>query len=79
MSNYLGRDDLAPWQHMLIGGLSGGIGPCVNNPLDVVKTRFQKQVRAHARRNDIPLAVVTIRVASEILCRVFFTDLLSLG
>ena len=29
---------------MLLGGVSGGIGPCVNNPLDVVKTRLQKQV-----------------------------------
>jgi len=35
---------LAPWQHMLLGGLSGGIGPTINNPLDVVKTRMQKQV-----------------------------------
>lgn len=45
LSAYLGRDELASWQHMLLGGLSGGIGPCVNNPLDVVKTRLQKQVR----------------------------------
>eukprot|EP00752_Nemacystus_decipiens_P014630 g13028.t1 len=44
LSSYLGRDELASWQHMLLGGLSGGIGPCVNNPLDVVKTRLQKQV-----------------------------------
>lgn len=44
LSSYLGRDELAPWQHMLLGGISGGIGPCVNNPLDVVKTRLQKQV-----------------------------------
>jgi len=28
---------------MLCGGISGGIGPLVNNPLDVVKTRLQKQ------------------------------------
>ncbi|GMI10717.1 hypothetical protein TrLO_g9024 [Triparma laevis f. longispina] len=36
--------DLASWQHLLIGGVSGGMGPTVNNPLDVVKTRMQKQV-----------------------------------
>lgn len=45
LSAFTGRDNLAPWQHMILGGLSGGIGPCVNNPLDVVKTRLQKQVR----------------------------------
>ncbi|CAM9170150.1 unnamed protein product, partial [Hapterophycus canaliculatus] len=44
LSSYLGRDELSSWQHMLLGGISGGIGPCVNNPLDVVKTRLQKQV-----------------------------------
>ncbi|CAM9511089.1 unnamed protein product [Ectocarpus sp. 4 AP-2014] len=45
LSLYTGSEELASWQHMLLGGLSGGIGPCVNNPLDVVKTRLQKQVR----------------------------------
>jgi solute carrier family 25 citrate transporter 1 len=32
------------WQTLLLGGLSGGMGPLANNPLDVVKTRMQKQV-----------------------------------
>ena len=36
--------ELASWQSLLIGGLSGGLGPIANNPLDVVKTRLQKQV-----------------------------------
>mmetsp|Transcript_72459 Transcript_72459/g.203431 ORF Transcript_72459/g.203431 Transcript_72459/m.203431 type:complete len:387 (+) Transcript_72459:37-1197(+) len=36
--------ELASWQSLMIGGLSGGMGPIVNNPLDVVKTRLQKQV-----------------------------------
>mmetsp|Transcript_6529 Transcript_6529/g.14769 ORF Transcript_6529/g.14769 Transcript_6529/m.14769 type:complete len:504 (+) Transcript_6529:528-2039(+) len=35
---------LEHWQTLLLGGLSGGMGPLVNNPLDVVKTRMQKQV-----------------------------------
>jgi len=39
-----GVSALQPWQHLLLGGLSGGVGPGVNNPLDVVKTRMQKQV-----------------------------------
>lgn len=39
-----GTDRLDHWQSLLIGGFSGGMGPLVNNPLDVVKTRLQKQV-----------------------------------
>lgn len=39
-----GGRDLMPWQHLIIGGISGGFGPMVNNPLDVVKTRMQRQV-----------------------------------
>eukprot|EP00540_Astrosyne_radiata_P013551 CAMPEP_0116853284 /NCGR_PEP_ID=MMETSP0418-20121206/17821_1 /TAXON_ID=1158023 /ORGANISM="Astrosyne radiata, Strain 13vi08-1A" /LENGTH=398 /DNA_ID=CAMNT_0004485657 /DNA_START=35 /DNA_END=1231 /DNA_ORIENTATION=- len=35
---------LSPWQSLVLGGISGGMGPLVNNPLDVVKTRLQKQV-----------------------------------
>lgn len=31
--------ELASWQSLVIGGFSGGMGPIVNNPLDVVKTR----------------------------------------
>lgn len=39
-----GGRDLMPWQHMLIGGISGAFGPMANNPLDVIKTRMQRQV-----------------------------------
>jgi solute carrier family 25 citrate transporter 1 len=41
---YQNTDQLHHWQSLVIGGLSGGMGPLVNNPLDVVKTRLQKQV-----------------------------------
>jgi len=40
----VGDVQLDHWQSLLLGGLSGGMGPLVNNPLDVVKTRMQKQV-----------------------------------
>lgn len=42
--DFQGTSQLDAWQSLLIGGLSGGMGPLVNNPLDVVKTRLQKQV-----------------------------------
>lgn len=38
------KKELDHWQSLLLGGISGGFGPMVNNPLDVVKTRMQKQV-----------------------------------
>lgn len=41
---YQDTTSLASWQSLVIGGFSGGMGPMVNNPLDVVKTRMQKQV-----------------------------------
>jgi solute carrier family 25 (mitochondrial citrate transporter), member 1 len=42
--DWQGTSELASWQSLLIGGFSGGMGPLVNNPLDVIKTRLQKQV-----------------------------------
>ena len=39
-----GLKQLDHWQTLVLGGLSGGMGPLANNPLDVVKTRMQKQV-----------------------------------
>lgn len=50
-----GKPELAPWQHMLIGGISGGFGPSVNNPLDVVKTRMQRQVVVSGQRPRVSL------------------------
>jgi len=38
------RTELPHYQSLILGGVSGGMGPMVNNPLDVVKTRMQKQI-----------------------------------
>mmetsp|Transcript_164 Transcript_164/g.241 ORF Transcript_164/g.241 Transcript_164/m.241 type:complete len:377 (-) Transcript_164:121-1251(-) len=38
------KAELSSWQSLCLGGLSGGLGPLVNNPIDVVKTRMQRQV-----------------------------------
>lgn len=43
-AKYYSGGELPSWLHLVLGGLSGGMGPCVNNPLDVVKTRMQRQV-----------------------------------
>ncbi|CAM9911735.1 unnamed protein product [Heterosigma akashiwo] len=61
-----GREELAPWQHMLIGGLSGGFGPAANNPLDVVKTRLQKQrVEPGQRPKYTGLGQAVVVIAKE--------------
>ncbi|KNC75763.1 hypothetical protein SARC_11721 [Sphaeroforma arctica JP610] len=43
MISYQGVEELQPWQHLMIGGFSGAMGPLCNSPLDVIKTRLQKQ------------------------------------
>ncbi|OMJ29478.1 Succinate/fumarate mitochondrial transporter [Smittium culicis] len=35
-------DELPSYQHMIIGGISGAMGPLSNAPIDTVKTRIQK-------------------------------------
>lgn len=44
------KKELDHWQTLILGGVSGGFGPLVNNPLDVVKTRMQKQVVKQGRQ-----------------------------
>ncbi|KJE94663.1 succinate:fumarate antiporter [Capsaspora owczarzaki ATCC 30864] len=37
------KKELESWQHLLVGGVSGAMGPLANSPIDVIKTRLQKQ------------------------------------
>jgi solute carrier family 25 citrate transporter 1 len=34
--------ELPSWQHLLLGGLSGAMGPMSNAPIDTIKTRIQR-------------------------------------
>jgi len=36
------KEVLPSWQHLIIGGLSGAMGPLSNAPIDTIKTRIQK-------------------------------------
>mmetsp|Transcript_49715 Transcript_49715/g.124971 ORF Transcript_49715/g.124971 Transcript_49715/m.124971 type:complete len:354 (+) Transcript_49715:187-1248(+) len=36
-------DALRPWETFLIGAVSGAMGPLANSPVDVIKTRLQRQ------------------------------------
>ncbi|KAI0241362.1 Mitochondrial succinate-fumarate transporter [Massospora cicadina] len=38
-----GLEELPSYQHLLLGGLSGAMGPISNAPIDTIKTRIQRQ------------------------------------
>ncbi len=41
MGAHRGEDRLRTWQHLVLGGLSGGVAASVTMPLDYVKTATQ--------------------------------------
>lgn len=57
-----GKKELSPFESLVLGGISGGFGPLVNNPLDVVKTRMQKQVHIPGREVKYNGILQSIRV-----------------
>jgi solute carrier family 25 citrate transporter 1 len=59
------KKELQHWQSLVLGGVSGGFGPMVNNPLDVVKTRLQKQVIKPGRKPKYTGIVQAIRLISN--------------
>ncbi|CEG65051.1 Putative Mitochondrial carrier [Rhizopus microsporus] len=40
--NYQNLDELPSYQHLILGGISGAMGPLSNAPIDTIKTRIQK-------------------------------------
>lgn len=39
---YQKLDELPSYQHLILGGVSGAMGPLSNAPIDTIKTRIQK-------------------------------------
>eukprot|EP00123_Amoebidium_parasiticum_P000165 comp10420_c0_seq1/m.5189 comp10420_c0_seq1/g.5189 ORF comp10420_c0_seq1/g.5189 comp10420_c0_seq1/m.5189 type:complete len:314 (-) comp10420_c0_seq1:466-1407(-) len=62
-----GGQDLAPYQNFLVGGISGAMGPCANCPLDVIKTRLQKQkiVPGQKPKYDGVVGCITVMLREE--------------
>ncbi|KAI8078191.1 mitochondrial carrier domain-containing protein [Gilbertella persicaria] len=40
--NYQNLEELPSYQHLILGGVSGAMGPLSNAPIDTIKTRIQK-------------------------------------
>jgi solute carrier family 25 citrate transporter 1 len=59
---FQGKKELDHWQSLFLGGISGGFGPLFNNPLDVVKTRMQKQVKVPGKENKYRGITQSIRM-----------------
>lgn len=47
------EDKLAFWQTIITGAMAGGIGPLVNSPADIIKTRLMRQKRVQIGDADI--------------------------
>eukprot|EP01137_Pigoraptor_chileana_P026836 Opistho-2@8703 len=61
------KKELAPWESLLIGGVSGGMGPLANNPIDTIKTRLQKQriIPGQKPRYDGVTGTITTMLSEE--------------
>jgi solute carrier family 25 (mitochondrial citrate transporter), member 1 len=63
--------ELPSWQHLLLGGLSGAMGPMSNAPIDTIKTRIQRAPNPTGERGFTRFLHVTKDlVAHEVLCHI---------
>jgi solute carrier family 25 citrate transporter 1 len=68
-----GRTELQPWQTIVTGAAAGAIGPLLNGPMDVVKTRLMRQERVPGQlpkyRNMIhAISVIVSQIARARVC-----------
>ena len=62
LMNYQHTDSIPGWQSLILGGISGALGPLSNAPIDTIKTRIQ---RSKALQSESSAARIK-RVSSEI-------------
>ena len=60
--------ELPSWQHLLLGGLSGAMGPMSNAPIDTIKTRIQRAPNPTGERGFTRFLHVTKDLIANEVC-----------
>jgi solute carrier family 25 citrate transporter 1 len=66
---------LPSWQHLLLGGISGAMGPMSNAPIDTIKTRIQRAPNPTGERGFTRFMHVTKDLIAHEGVRAFYKGL----
>ena len=67
--------ELPSWQHLVLGGLSGAMGPMSNAPIDTIKTRIQRTPNPSGERGFTRF----LHVTKDLVANEVQISLVSLG
>ncbi|KAJ2783380.1 Mitochondrial succinate-fumarate transporter [Coemansia javaensis] len=70
-----GVDELPSYQHLILGGVSGAMGPISNAPIDTIKTRIQKATSLKGESAWTRFVTVTREIAQKEGYRAFYRGL----
>ncbi|KAJ2723576.1 Mitochondrial succinate-fumarate transporter [Coemansia sp. Benny D115] len=68
-------DELPSYQHLILGGVSGAMGPVSNAPIDTIKTRIQKATRIPGESGWTRFVTVTRDIAQKEGYKAFYRGL----
>ncbi|KAJ2666969.1 Mitochondrial succinate-fumarate transporter [Coemansia sp. RSA 1199] len=68
-------DELPSYQHLILGGVSGAMGPISNAPIDTIKTRIQKATSIGRESGWARFVIVTREIAQKEGYRAFYRGL----
>ncbi|KAJ1831243.1 Mitochondrial succinate-fumarate transporter [Coemansia sp. RSA 2706] len=68
-------DELPSYQHLILGGVSGAMGPISNAPIDTIKTRIQKSASVGRESGWTRFVQVTREIAQKEGYRAFYRGL----
>ncbi|KAJ2645247.1 Mitochondrial succinate-fumarate transporter [Coemansia sp. RSA 1694] len=70
-----GLDELPSYQHLILGGVSGAMGPISNAPIDTIKTRIQKATTVAGESGWTRFVTVTRDIAQKEGYKAFYRGL----
>ncbi|KAJ2350838.1 Mitochondrial succinate-fumarate transporter [Coemansia erecta] len=68
-------DELPSYQHLILGGVSGAMGPISNAPIDTIKTRIQKSTTIGRESGWSRFVIVTREIAQKEGYKAFYRGL----